>query len=323
MEWPSSPGADLLDNSVPGSPGSQYSGILDTSSSNLGHGEEESAALSSTQESLVSTTDLCPPAARLGVTDEVLTAEHRNRTILDPMAPEFVPGCRYAPAAPKLSVTEEILGTAGKDAGTNSRIFDPTEPVSALADQRLHDEGRPPLMEGKTGGFATSTPQRRETRGRPRLQHSPVRARGPRLTARDWSFMPGRRNCRRRRNLNRKINYSDKGHITPPEEINKKRTCLRWRATKPRNLKFVDEGITLSKVNMDGASLDGVTDGGKPVKIRQDLQSQNVFRRVVAKAESRGMVVNKRKTKILCISDAQTYKVKTYIQERSCTRGRP
>ena len=51
------------------------------------------------------------------------------------------------------------------------------------------------------------------TRGRPHLRNSPVRARGPRLTARDWSYLPGRRNRRRRRNLNRKISYLDEGEI--------------------------------------------------------------------------------------------------------------
>ena len=69
----------------------------------------------------------------------------------------------------------------------------------------------------------TFTPR---VQGRPRCRISPLQARGPRLSARDWSFLPWRRNRRRRRNLNRKINYTDEGEITVPEEENKK-TGLR------------------------------------------------------------------------------------------------
>ena len=45
------------------------------------------------------------------------------------------------------------------------------------------------------------------------------------------------------------------------------------------------------------------------------MPSQNLFRRVVLKAESRGMVVNRSKTKILCVSDAQTYKARVHIYD--------
>lgn len=39
------------------------------------------------------------------------------------------------------------------------------------------------------------------------------------------------------------------------------------------------------------------------VKLKYDLQTQNLFRRATA----RGMVVNSAETKVLCISDAQSY----------------
>ena len=80
--------------------------------------------------------------------------------------------------------------------------------------------------------------------------------------------MPGCRNQRRRRNLRRRISYSDEGEVTVIPENNKKKTGLRWKAFDPVTLKFV---------------------------------------------ESRGMVVNKGKTKIICISDAQSYKAKAYL----------
>ena len=94
-------------------------------------------------------------------------------------------------------------------------------------------------------------------------------------------------------------------------ELNKKRTGLRWRAERPKTLKFVDDGMTLTKVCMDSA-VAGNRDG-RAIKDKHDLLTQNLFRRVVAKAESRGMVVNNGKTKILCVSDAQSYKAESHI----------
>ena len=134
------------------------------------------------------------------------------------------------------------------------------------------------------------------------------------MSNRDWSFMPGRRNRRRRRNLQNRINYTDEGEVTIAAEVNKKRTGLRWQAKKPRKLKFVDDGMIMSKICMDSADPDG-TLGGRPVKCKHDLQSQNLFRRIVAKAESRGMVVNKAKTKIICVSDSLTYKATARITD--------
>ena len=44
--------------------------------------------------------------------------------------------------------------------------------------------------------------------------------------------------------------------------------------------------------------------------------TQNMFRRVVLRATSRGMVVNSAKTKLLCISGAQTYRAGAYFFDR-------
>ena len=151
-----------------------------------------------------------------------------------------------------------------------------------------------------------STPVQ-QMRGRTRFRESPVRARGPRLTARDWSYLPGRRNQRCRRNLNQKISYSDEGEVSIAEEKNRKKTGLRWKTRRPRNLKYVDDSMLLAEINMDSADHIGVVDG-RLFKCKHDLQTQNLFHRIVSRAESWGMVVNKKKTAILCISDSQTYK---------------
>ena len=51
-------------------------------------------------------------------------------------------------------------------------------------------------------------------------------------------------------------------------ELNKKRTGLRW---KPRKLKFVDDGLLLSKMNMDSPSVHTRNDGST-VKTKHDIQ---------------------------------------------------
>ena len=113
--------------------------------------------------------------------------------------------------------------------------------------------------------------------------------------------------------MRRRINYTDEGELTVVEEKNKKRTGLRWKARPPRNLKYVDDSMIVTKVNMDSATPAQAAPGSKMVKAKHDLQAQNLFRRIVGRAESRGMVVNKAKTKVLCVSDALTYRAETYI----------
>ena len=68
----------------------------------------------------------------------------------------------------------------------------------------------------------------------------------------------------------------------------------------------------ISKVNMDSVT-PALMPNNEQAKIKHDLQTQNLFRRVVKKAESQGVVVNKGLTKVLCIFDAQAYKAKSYL----------
>ena len=103
-----------------------------------------------------------------------------------------------------------------------------------------------------------------------------------------------------------------------PDELDRKKTGLRWKKMKPKKYKFVDDGMIVSKINMDTAYLTRV--GTRSVKTKHDVQSQNLFRRIVARATSRGMVVNNGKTKLLCISDAQTYKPEAFILDRDGER---
>ena len=164
-----------------------------------------------------------------------------------------------------------------------------------------------------SGTPVTSTPN--VTRGRPRFRESPLHRLGPRLTNRDWSFMPGRTNRRRRRNLKRRINYSDEGEMTVPLEVNEKATGLRWKKKPARKFKYVDDGMITCKINMRSGRITGVYVGGREVREKQCIITQNMFRRVVERATGRGMVVNNRKTNLLCISDAMSYKGVGYIRD--------
>lgn len=231
--------------------------------------------------------------------DEVLFHQRRPSAQLDPAAPPFFPSV-------DLNAAERLA----------SRPEDPDAypffPRHRTPPRPTHVRGPCTLTPVLSDGPNTATGH--HGRGRPAERLSPVHRRGPRLTTRDWSFMPGQRNLRRRRNLKRKISYSDEGEVSVPLETNKKKTGLRWRQKSPRSLKFVDDSMLVSKVNMDSAEL-SVRVSGRQLKTKHDIHSQNNFRRIVGKAESRGMVVNNAKTKVLCVSDAQTYEAAAYLKD--------
>ena len=71
-----------------------------------------------------------------------------------------------------------------------------------------------------------------------------------------------------------------------PVEPNKKKTGLCWKQRKPRSLINVDDSMMITKVNVDSA-LPVVLDGGRQDKDEHEVQTQNLFRRKVNKAESR------------------------------------
>ena len=262
-------------------------------------------------------------APPVNITDDLL------QRLDEPLTPDSIyskeiPLPSYVPSAEVLSITDELLADLRKGR-------DPSQDEAEVVATRIETSGGGrhddpvardvgfDLSTTAAVGFSSSTPAGRP-RGRPRFRHSPIRSSGPRLSVRDWSFMPGRRNRRRRRTLKKKIiEYSDEGEVEVPPEVNKKRTGLRWKRRPVRTFKFVDDGMMLSKANMDSAA-QVVLGGGRPEKDKHDLPSQNLFRRVVSKAESRGMVVNRGKTRLLCVSDSQTYKAKAHIVDSEGSR---
>ena len=85
-------------------------------------------------------------------------------------------------------------------------------------------------------------------------------------------------------------------------------------------LKFVDDGLTATKIHARSGVLAGAGQDGRPMREKHDLITQNVFRRVVSKATSRGMVVNSSKTHLLCISDALSYKAEAFFLDADGVR---
>lgn len=107
--------------------------------------------------------------------------------------------------------------------------------------------------------------------------------------------------------------YGNRNLSQPEPEIDKRATGLRWKRKAARMFKFVDDGMIACKINMNSGRLTGETCAGKPCREKHCLLSQNLFRRVVSKAESRGMVVNNKKTTVLCISGAINSKSQAFL----------
>ena len=67
----------------------------------------------------------------------------------------------------------------------------------------------------------------------------------------------------------------------------------------PLALKYVDDGVSVDKLNFETAPVHG------NVRKKHAVHSQNLFRHVVRRAEDKGMVVNTAKTQLLLVSDSQ------------------
>ena len=74
--------------------------------------------------------------------------------------------------------------------------------------------------------------------------------------------------------------------VQVPSEPNP-RTSAKWKPSVPLSLKYVDDEMTIEKLNFETA--DRHIPGHRS---KHAVRSQNIFRAVVRKAESRGMRVN-------------------------------
>ena len=82
-----------------------------------------------------------------------------------------------------------------------------------------------------------------------------------------------------------------------------------WESLLLSVLKYVDDNIIHEKLCMDSYVIDH--NGEKRARA---TRSQNLFRQITRIAELMGMRVNTDKTKVLCVSDARTYKATAFIE---------
>ena len=83
----------------------------------------------------------------------------------------------------------------------------------------------------------------------------------------------------------------------------------------PAQLKFIDDGAHLTKVNMRKEHL--LVEEGKKFKCIHDSQSQVMFDHVSKEATERGMIVNDQKTVLMCVSAATSFQARAVLYERN------
>ena len=108
------------------------------------------------------------------------------------------------------------------------------------------------------------------------------------------------------------MDYSCEARVDLPEEKND-RTEAKWKQTLALLLRYIDDGFSLSKINFENSF--GFTVTGIVHRVKHAVQSQNIFRHLVRRAEDLGMVVNAKKTTMVCVSDASSYRADAFIYD--------
>lgn len=89
-----------------------------------------------------------------------------------------------------------------------------------------------------------------------------------------------------------------------------------WQEEKLQTIKYVDDNTLQEKNNMENADLDVETGG----RIKHAPRTQNIFRTIVHRAEESDMQIDPKKTTMLCISKAATYKARAFILDQNGER---
>ena len=110
----------------------------------------------------------------------------------------------------------------------------------------------------------------------------------------------------------RRLDYSSENRVELPHERND-RTEAKWKQTLALLLRYIDDGFSLSKINFENSY--GFTVTGILHRVKHAVQSQNVFRHLVRRAEDIGMVVNAKKTTMVCVSDASSFRADAFIYD--------
>ena len=88
-----------------------------------------------------------------------------------------------------------------------------------------------------------------------------------------------------------------------------------WRPTEPSSLKFVDDSIHFSVINMRAEPL--MIHGGKLIKTTSAPEAQAMLEHIIKRAEERGMVVNDDKTGVMCVSGATSFEAGVKLRARN------
>ena len=99
--------------------------------------------------------------------------------------------------------------------------------------------------------------------------------------------------------------------INPPVEDKVGTQVLTVKAVKV--FKYVDDNISVDKVNFGPVAI--TTVAGEKLKVKLAANLQNGFRSISRKAEELGMVINTSKTQLLTVSDALNYRPLAYITD--------
>ena len=110
------------------------------------------------------------------------------------------------------------------------------------------------------------------------------------------------------------INYTDEGLVEIVPEIKVGTQVLTEKPIVIR--KYVDDNVSIEKLNYGQTPIVVDPASGKPEKKRLAPVSQNAFRSITKEAEDKGMVVNSDKTQLLVISDALNYTARAFIADR-------
>ena len=205
----------------------------------------------------------------------------------------------YKPVIMSVETAAQSSNGERKDTdGTDDRSSEEEATLEAADRSNDSTEEEDFLTPAAAGGLYSSTPSRSS---RPSTSHSP--------TLSPVGRTRGRRCIKKRV---KRLNITAEGRLEVPPEPNA-RTESKWKATLMALLRYIDDGFGLSKVNFENSY--GFEVNGIFHRVKHAVQAQNVFRHMVRGAEDIGMVVNAKKTAMLCISDSLSYQADAYIHD--------
>ena len=227
-----------------------------------------------------------------------------NRTMVVKAGQEMSDPREVWGGCPQGSILGVFLFNATID-GLEEDCIDITNSVTGVqepdtgAEESSEEEEEPGTTEFRP---TSSTPKRQ--RNPLRLTESPVCGpNGPKI--------------KKRKRRPRRLNISGEVRQEVPLEKNAK-TEAKWRAKLGALLRFIDDGFSLTKVNFENSY--GFEVSGTKFRIKHAVQSQNIFRHLVRKAEEIGMVVNTKKTAMMCVSDSLAFEADAFILDADGNR---